>query len=315
LARGALVVGLAALVAACSPERAFDNPCDPESSEYSLVKCPGGGSSDTAGGSWDTGGGSSSGCPELVAPVKDCGHTDQGNGNDNVDMCKVAAGCFDMGCNEAVDSECASNEYPYHPVTVPAFYIDRTEVTVAAYGKCEAAGECGTPSTYSSSCNWGVSGKEQHPVNCVSWNEADTYCKWTGKRLCTEAEWEKAARGTDGRKYPWGNDTATCDYAVMYASGYGCGEASTWEVGKKPKGASPYGLLDMSGNVGEWVEDGNHDSYDGAPADGSAWGGSNRVGRGGCFYYDAGNVRASLRQYVGPPSGDVVLGLRCCRSP
>jgi len=169
-------------------------------------------------------------------------------------MCLIPAGSFWMGCNSAVDNDCDSDESPYHEVTLSGYYIDKTEVTVDDYADCVTAGACTAPSTASSYCNWEVSGKGNHPVNCVNWSQAGEYCTWAGKRLPTEAEWEKAARGTDGRKYPWGNEDATCEYAVMDDGVNGCGTDSTWNVcSKSPAGDSPYGLCDMSGNVWEWV--------------------------------------------------------------
>lgn len=248
-------------------------------------------------------------------------------------MVTVPAGSFMQGCNEAVDTECGSNEKPYHQVTVPAFEIDKYEVTVVEYevfvealggsvGTSCDGGTC-TPrdTTYSSWCNWGVSGKAEHPVNCITWYQAREYCAWAGKRLCSESEWEKASRGTDGRKYPWGNETATCEYAVMYEGGYGCGTNSTWPVGSKPLGTSPYGALDLSGNVWEWVEDDWHSTYTGAPTNGSAWvdepRASVRVRRGGSFGNDfADDLRSSYR-LAGDPAVDfgyVSFGARCCRS-
>ncbi len=230
--------------------------------------------------------------------------------------CLVPAGSFWMGCNSAVDSNCYSDESPYHEVTLSGYYMDKTEVTVDAYGECVTAGSCTAPST-GGSCNWGVSGRGGHPVNCVNWTQAREYCAWVGKRLPTEAEWEKAARGTDGRKYPWGNETATCEYAVMYEGGNGCGTGSTWDVcGKSPSGDSPYGLCDMSGNVWEWVSDWyDSDYYTNSPSSNptNTVSGSYRVIRGGSFAYTAHNLRASGRSGDYPSDYYVNLGFRCAR--
>lgn len=214
---------------------------------------------------------------------------------------------------------------PYHELMLSGYYIDKNEVTVSAYGACVNAGVCKPPSTVSldgETCNWTVNGKEDHPVNCVNWNQAVTYCEWAGKRLPTEAEWEKAARGTDGRKYPWGNEDATCDYAVMNYGGYGCGTESTWAAcSKSPVGDSPYGLCDMAGNVWEWVSDWyGADYYSSSPSSDpiGAESGSERVIRGGSFYSSADffddTLRASLREALDPNVDDRgTLGMRCAR--
>jgi formylglycine-generating enzyme required for sulfatase activity len=236
------------------------------------------------------------------------------------EMVTVQAGSFVMGCNSAVDLECNSDESPYHTVDVPAFEIDKYEVTTADYQVCVDSGVC-TAANTGESCNYGVPERESHPINCVDWNQAKAYCEWAGKRLPTEAEWEKAARGTDGRKYPWGNSpTVRCDFAVMddsAAGGIGCGSGGTMPVGSMPAGASPYGAEDMVGNVWEWVEDWYHDSYSGAPTDGSAWvdpAGSYRVLRGGgCFYNSANDLRASKRDYGTTTNRHYDIGFRCSR--
>ncbi len=178
------------------------------------------------------------------------------------------------------------------------------------------AGKCGKPAVYEF-CNLGVSGKTQHPINCINWAMASSYCAYAGKRLCTEAEWEKAARGTDGRKYPWGNADATCDYAVMTLMDLGCGTGSTIAVGSKPSGASPYGALDMAGNVYEWVSDW-YSSYDPGKSSKDPQGpsgGSERVLRGGGFGSGGSVVRASNRVGYPPTDAPEGFGVRCCRSP
>ena len=230
-----------------------------------------------------------------------------------------------MGCNSSVDSSCHSDEVPQHTVTLSAFEVDKTEVTVAQYASCVSAGGCNAPdfgTCYTAGgVTWGVFGKEQHPINCVTWYDAEDYCAFAGKRLCTEAEWEKAARGTDGRKYPWGNEDASCDYAVMDENGqlnqFGCGLGSTWAVGSKLAGVSPSGALDMAGNVWEWTADWYSSSYYGSSPASSPAGpssGSERVFRGGSLFDEYPWVRASIRVHGRPFDHAGYVGVRCCRS-
>ncbi len=140
-------------------------------------------------------------------------------------MVLIQAGDFWMGCNPKVDSECADDEKPGRKVYLDEYFIDKTEVTVEQYGRCVQEGRCKKPDADKYS-NFGKSGRGKHPVNEVNWNDAKSYCEWADKRLPTEAEWEKAARGTDGRKYPWGNQKASCEYAVMKDGGGGLREGS-----------------------------------------------------------------------------------------
>jgi formylglycine-generating enzyme required for sulfatase activity len=141
-----------------------------------------------------------------------------------------------------------------------AYWIDRTEVTNAMFAQCVLAGVCNSPK----SKDYGVSLYGNYPVIWVSWYQAETYCQWARRRLPTEAEWEKAARGVDGRIYPWGNDPIVgnqlnfCDKNCKYEwrrSSIDDGYSELAPVGSYPAGASPYGALDMGGNVLEWVAD------------------------------------------------------------
>ena len=234
------------------------------------------------------------------------------------DMVAVPGGEFFMGCNEEVDKECRDNEKPGKRVSVEAFFIDRTEVTVEAYAACVAAGECsdyhltgfGDKSfTKSKHCNWGKGGRDKHPINCIDWSQASEFCAWLGKRLLTEIEWEKAARGTDGRKYPWGNQTISCRYAVindrgtMDTAGDGCGRDSTWSVGSKPEGRSPYGALDMVGNVWEWTDSWRDESEQ-----------KIRAFRGGSWSSRPARARASERVWLTPGLRSINIGFRCARA-
>jgi formylglycine-generating enzyme required for sulfatase activity len=164
---------------------------------------------------------------------------------------------------------------PKHTVELSPYCIDKFEVTVRRFKECVDVKKCDAPGLYASKTEnntWGVKGKEDHPVNMVSYEQAKTFCEQAGGRLPTEAEWEYAARGADGREYPWGpgpsGKTLTC-YDALASEGGGAklsaafGEASkcfkgihgTWQVNSAPAGASPFNVLDMAGNVMEWVED------------------------------------------------------------
>lgn len=230
-------------------------------------------------------------------------------------MIAVPAGPFWMGCDEGDAPSCYPESRPRHEVDVPAFEIDTYEVTVAAYQACEDDGACSP--TYESSfeqCNGGRADRADHPINCTDAFHAEEYCAWAGKRLCSEAEWEKAARGADGGAFPWGDATATCDEAVLDDGAEGCGLGFTQPVGSLPDGASVYGVMDLAGNVGEWVADECYRNYADTPSDGSPWtGGSFQIYRGGGFRQDADRQALWIR-YCGSPSFEQVdVGIRCCR--
>ena len=228
-------------------------------------------------------------------------------------MVEVPSGAFEMGSSVNAD------EMPIRHVQVDTFWMDEAEVTVEAYGACVEADACSEPLS-GDSCNWMVEGREIHPVNCVTWYQAEEYCRWVEggtRRLPTEAEWEKAARGTDAREYPWGDHPLpSCSYVVM--NGDGCDVVSTAAVGSKSLGDSPYGAHDMAGNVWEWVSDWYSSSYDAAETDNPTGPseGTQRVLRGGSWLNPSTFVfRVAHRLEISPSYVNDGVGFRCARSP
>jgi formylglycine-generating enzyme required for sulfatase activity len=211
---------------------------------------------------------------------------------------RVPGGTFRMG-----DGDGDPFDGPVHEVSVEPFEIDRTEVTVAAYATCVAAGRCTPPmSTLSPACNYGRSGRENHPVNCIRWEQAQEYCEFVGARLPTEPEWEYAARGPEGRPFPWGAQAP--GQRLCWARGET--RAGTCDVGAYPGGVSPFGLLDMAGNVAEWTAS-PACAYQGGRCQDA------HVYRGGSWFAsDPADVRASARGYRGPVPRDDI-GVRCAR--
>ncbi len=189
-----------------------------------------------------------------------------------------------------------------------SFELMKSEVTVSQYRKCVDAGKCTEPDDKSDSkyCNWGHSGREKHPINCVDWNQATTFAAWAGGRLPTEAEWEYAARsGGQSQTYPWGYEEATCSLAVMGDGGVGCGEGRTWPVCSKPGGNSTQDVCDLVGNVWEWVQ---HSYYD------TRYDQDSRVFRGGGWNSSAGYLTVRRRRGIsGSSHRSAYLGFRLAR--
>lgn len=250
-------------------------------------------------------------------------------------MLLVPGGTFAMGN----DRDGEGDERPLHNVTVASFYLDETEVTNEAYQRCVSARRCVAPDPRSAVLNH--LGDDQRfrrprqPVSSIDWANARGYCLWVGKRLPTEAEFERAARGDDGRRFPWGNDRPTPRHSVY-------GSSVTQDVGTHPLGRGPYGHHDLTGNVWEWIED-RYDPYayrrptaaQGRPGTcreilraqdelraqhRQGFTGSNpipteceRVLRGGAFNYDIHGLRSSNRVHHPGQFRLVMSGFRCAK--
>jgi len=233
-----------------------------------------------------------------------------------VEMVLIEAGEFLMGSSDT-DTAAERDEKPQHEVFLNAFYIDRTEVTNAMYRQCVDAGYCTPPEQVKSSTHavyYGNPDFDDYPVIYVSWSQAASYCGWRKARLPSEAQWEKAARGTDGRIYPWGAGI-DCTRA-NYGGPEGC-RGDVARVGSFPDGASPYGLLEMSGNVWEWVNDWYLDIfYEDSPINNPKGpsAGERRILRGGAWITGEAILRTANRQYLAPSETNAYLGFRCVRS-
>lgn len=227
-----------------------------------------------------------------------------------VRMALVPAGDFLMGSANS-DPDAGENEKPQRSVYLDAFYIDVNEVTNALYATCVAQGGC--PQKPECLFYYNDPAYANHPVVCVDWEQANTYCKWRDSRLPSEAEWEKAARGTDGRLYPWGNNAPTCSLA-NYS---GC-VGDTRVVGSYPSGGGPYGVFDMAGNVWEWVQDWySHTTYVNPLLRNPTGPGSGTVRalRGGSRTDHAWSMRTTNRNGLDPGTRNNTIGFRCARTP
>ena len=211
----------------------------------------------------------------------------------------VPDGTFRMG---ALDNDAQKDEQPAHAVTLKGFWIDKLEVTNAMYLLCATSGACEQPQDFKSDTRESYFNNAEFndfPVIYVTWAQADAYCKWTGRRLPTEAEWERAARGDDFRTYPWGDERPDSSRGNF---NYFVGD--TTRVGNFPAGASPFGVLDMAGNVAEWVKDYYDSDYYGQgvtmnpPGPGERSQYFNRVVRGGSYQDAFVDVRLANRASV-----------------
>jgi serine/threonine-protein kinase len=228
---------------------------------------------------------------------------------DGMPQVYVPAGTFHMG---GMDTNKKVDEEPAHSVTMKGYWIDKLEVTNGMYMLCVQAGACEPPQHFKSQTRDSYFNNPEfdaYPVVYVTWLQADTYCKWAGRRLPTEAEWEYAARGTDFRTYPWGDTRPDSSFGNF---NYFVGD--TAQVGSFPAGASPFGVLDMAGNAAEWVADYYDSKYyekgvtTNPPGPGSRSSYFNRVVRGGTFQDGFKDIRLANRASVrgsNPQASDI----------
>jgi serine/threonine-protein kinase len=239
-------------------------------------------------------------------------------------MAFVPAGNFQMGCDveRNIGYPCKITEFPLHTIYVEAFYIDIHEVTNRLYAQCVQASACTEPEekrSLSRSSYYSNPEYDNYPVVAVNWVQAKTYCQWRGAELPTEAQWEKAARGTDGRTYPWGDRNLDCTLANSRdeAADQDC-VGDTAAVGSYPAGASPYGIMDMAGNVQEWVNDWyQEDYYSFSPSSnppGPATG-TDKVIRSSAWYLPSYFMRVAWRIHNGTDNYAYDTGFRCVTLP
>ena len=248
------------------------------------------------------------------------------------DMVLLPGGTFIMGCVDG-DSQCANDEKPAHRVNLNSFYMDVHDVTVAEYTQCVSAGVCkaarASTDQWAEFYNLNNAYRENHPINGVDWNDANTYCGWRQKRLPTEAEFEYALRGgSQGYIYPWGNNSTPPqgfgNYAdesfhrrfanYGYFAGYDDGYVGTSPVCSFTRNA--YGLCDISGNVWEWTADWYDSNYYQSSPSNNPRGpssGSSRVLRGGGWFSGPRDTRASIRFDFRPGLTNFLIGFRCSR--
>jgi formylglycine-generating enzyme required for sulfatase activity len=236
----------------------------------------------------------------VVTPAAGATRT---NSTDGAVYVFVPAGEFERGASDG-----AADEQPVQTIFVDAFWIMRTEVTNAQYRQCVDAGACSPPHNQF----WQNNEMAEYPVVDVDWEQALAYATWAGGRLPTEAEWEKAARGSDGRQYPWGDQEPSNELL-----NYRFQESGPTPVGRYPDGVSPFGLLDMAGNAEEWVADWYAAEYYAAAPSQNPPGpeaGIMRVIRGGSYNSNPLGVRATAREKAFPTGYFPSVGFRVVSS-
>lgn len=223
-------------------------------------------------------------------------------------MLHVPGGRFTMG---STDKASPANEHPARQLVIPPFWIDKLEVSVRDYRACVARGSCARPPQTSSLCTFDM-GDGELPISCVRWRDAQTYCTGNSKRLPREAEWELTARGTSPIRYPWGGSGVQCGAAVTLArenSDRSCSGHRPARVGVHLGGASPFGALDMSGNVEEWVEDWYAENV----SEASPRAGASHVLRGGGWLSPPSAARTTSRNWGSVKEAGPNVGFRCAR--
>lgn len=226
---------------------------------------------------------------------------------DGMTEISIPAGEFIMGSGEDQRSDNIQ-----HRIYLDAYWMDRLEVTNAMYAGCLQAGACTHPANYDT--YFGVWAYRDYPVVYVNWYQADQYCRWAGRGLPTEAQWEKAARGTDGRRYPWGDQLPNPRLVNFNLSLIG----EPVPVYRYPLGASPYGVLNMSGNVREWIADWYGEFYyQSSPATDPTGPstGTERSLRSGSYAEDQQQISVYTRFKHEPGSAGLSRGFRCAETP